>query len=279
MKLKLIYLLSFFCLLMAGCSDDDPALVLSQTEFKEIASEGGVCKIEISTADEWTATSDNDWCKVSKEEGVLSHTLVVDVEGNLGEARTGQVTVSSLGVDYVITISQQGLEEGKELKYRIPIVFHVIYADEKDSTQNIPASTIYAMLDDVNQMYRNAGGTNTVDLNMEFVLAEIDPQGNLLKEPGIDRVKWLTAELDPADVMEDNTRKYVHFLWEPNDYVNVLIYRFTANNILGISTFPYTTASHPMDEHLAGQPYLRARRVHQQLFRRQCGRCSDSLCS
>lgn len=68
MKLKLIYLLSFFCLLMAGCSDDDPALVLSQTEFKEIASEGGVCKIEISTADEWTATSDNDWCKVSKEE-------------------------------------------------------------------------------------------------------------------------------------------------------------------------------------------------------------------
>ena len=247
MKLKLIYLLSFFCLLMAGCSDDDPALVLSQTEFKEIASEGGVCKIEISTANEWTATSDNDWCKVSKEEGVLSHTLVVDVEGNLGETRTGQVTVSSLGVDYVITISQQGLEEGKELKYRIPIVFHVIYADEKDSTQNIPASTIYAMLDDVNQMYRNAGGTNTVDLNMEFVLAETDPQGNLLKEPGIDRVKWLTAELDPADVMEDNTRKYVHFLWEPNDYVNVLIYRFTANNILGISTFPYTTASHPMD--------------------------------
>lgn len=247
MKLKLIYLLSFFCLLMAGCSDDDPVLVLSQTEFKEIASEGGVCKIEISTANEWTATSDNDWCKVSKEEGVLSHTLVVDVEGNLGEARTGQVTVSSLGVDYVIIISQQGLEEGKELKYRIPIVFHVIYADEKDSTQNIPASTIYAMLDDVNQMYRNAGGTNTVDLNMEFVLAETDPQGNLLKEPGIDRVKWLTAELDPADVMEDNTRKYVHFLWEPNDYVNVLIYRFTANNILGISTFPYTTASHPMD--------------------------------
>lgn len=247
MKLKLIYLLSFFCLLMAGCSDDDPALVLSQTEFKEIASEGGVCKIEISTADEWTATSDNDWCKVSKEEGVLSHTLVVDVEGNLGEARTGQVTVSSLGVDYVITISQQGLEEGKELKYRIPIVFHVIYADEKDSTQNIPASTIYAMLDDVNQMYRNAGGTNTVDLNMEFVLAETDPQGNLLKEPGIDRVKWLTAELDAEEVMNDNTRKYVHFLWEPNDYVNILVYRFSANNILGISTFPYTTASHPMD--------------------------------
>lgn len=247
MKRKLIYLLSFFCLLVAGCKDDDPALVLSQTEFKEISNEGGICKIEITTNDEWTATSDNDWCKVSKAEGVLNGTLLIEVEGNLGEARTGKVTVSSLGASYVITISQQGLASGQELKYRIPIVFHVIYADENDPTQNLPADAIYAMLDDVNKMYRNAGGEKAVDLNMEFVLAETDPQGNLLAEPGIDRVKWLTAELDPTDVMEDNTRKYVHFLWEPNDYVNVLLYRFTSGNILGISTFPYTTASHPMD--------------------------------
>ena len=247
MKLKLIYLLSFFCLLVAGCNDDDPALVLSQTEFKEVSNEGGICKIEITTNNEWTATSDSEWCKVSKEEGVMSNTLIVEVEGNLGEARTGKVTVSSLGTNYVITISQQGLGEGRELKYKLPIIFHVIYADENDPTQNIPAEDIYAMLDDVNQMYRNAGGDNTVDLNMEFVLAETDPQGNLLEEPGIDRVKWLTAELDAEEVMNDNTRKYVHFLWEPNDYVNILVYRFSANNILGISTFPYTTASHPMD--------------------------------
>ena len=247
MKLKLIYLLSFFCLLVAGCNDDDPALVLSQTEFKEVSNEGGICKIEITTNNEWTATSDSEWCKVSKEEGVMSNTLIVEVEGNLGEARTGKVTVSSLGTNYVITISQQGLGEGQELKDKLPIIFHVIYADENDPTQNIPAEDIYAMLDDVNQMYRNAGGDNTVDLNMEFVLAETDPQGNLLEEPGIDRVKWLTAELDAEEVMNDNTRKYVHFLWEPNDYVNILVYRFSANNILGISTFPYTTASHPMD--------------------------------
>lgn len=247
MKHQLIYLLSFFCLLVAGCKDEDPVLVLSQTEFKEISNEGGICKVEITTGNEWTATSDNDWCKVSKQEGVLSHTLAIEVEGNLGGARTGKVTVSSLGASYVITISQQGLPEGQELKYRIPIVFHVIYADAADPAQNIPAEKIYAMLDDVNKMYRNAGAETAVDLNMEFVLAEYDPQGNRLEEPGIDRVQWITAELDPTEVMQDNTRKYVHFLWEPNDYVNVLLYRFTSANILGISTFPYTTQSHPMD--------------------------------
>ena len=247
MKHKLIYLLSFFCLLVAGCSNDDPIVTLSQTEFKELSNEGGICKVEIATQYEWTATSDSKWCKVSKQEGVLSGTLAIEVEANLGEARTGKVTVSSQGTDYTITISQQGLPQGQELKYRIPIVFHVIYADESNPAQNIPAEKIYAMLDDVNKLYRNAGGDNAVDLNMEFVLAEFDPQGNRLAEPGIDRVKWLTAELDPADVMENNTRKYVHFLWEPNDYVNVLLYRFTSANILGISTFPYTTQSHPMD--------------------------------
>lgn len=45
MKHKLIYLLSFFCLLVAGCNDDDdPVMVLSQTEFNEISHEGGICK-------------------------------------------------------------------------------------------------------------------------------------------------------------------------------------------------------------------------------------------
>lgn len=248
MKHKLIYLLSFFCLLVAGCNDDDdPVMVLSQTEFNEISHEGGICKIDITSNYEWTATSDNDWCKVSKQEGVANYTLAVEVEANLGEARTGKVTITAQGTSYTVTISQQGLTEGQELKYRIPIVFHVIYADENDPTQNIPAEEIYSLIENVNKMYRNAGGENTVDLNMEFVPAELDPQGNLMEEPGIDRVKWLTAELDETDVMNDNTRKYVHFLWEPNDYVNILVYRFVGSTTLGISTFPYTTQTHPMD--------------------------------
>lgn len=112
MKHKLIYLLSFFCLLVAGCNDDDdPVMVLSQTEFNEISHEGGICKIDITSNYEWTATSDNDWCKVSKQEGVANYTLAVEVEANLGEARTGKVTITAQGTSYTVTISQQGLTE------------------------------------------------------------------------------------------------------------------------------------------------------------------------
>lgn len=249
MKLKLLYLLPFFCLLLAGCSDDDALMTVSQNEFKEISYEGGVFNIEMNTNVEWTAVSQTDWCRVSKSEGVGSRTLSVEVEANLGAARTAQVVIEAQGEQHTITFSQQAIPDGQELKYKLPIVFHIIYADENDPKQNIPADEIYAMLDEVNKMYQNAGAETTVDLNMEFVPAEFDPQGNRLEEPGIDRVKWLTADLDPTDVMEDNTRKYVHFLWEPNDYVNILVYRFSssASNILGISTFPYTTKSYPLE--------------------------------
>lgn len=249
MKQKLLYLLPFFCLLLAGCNDDDANMTVSQSEFKEISYEGGTFDIEMTTNVEWTAVSQVEWCRVLKSEGVGSRKLTVEVEANLGAARTGEVVIEAQGEKHTITFSQQGIPDGQELKYKIPIVFHIIYGDANDPKQNIPAEEIYSMLEDVNKMYRNAGAETTVDLNMEFVPAEFDPQGNRLEEPGIDRVKWLTSELDPTDVMEDNTRKYVHFLWEPNDYVNILVYRFTpdASRILGISTFPYTTKSHPLE--------------------------------
>lgn len=249
MKQKLLYLLPFFCLLLAGCNDDDANMTVSQSEFKEISYEGGTFDIEMTTNVEWTAASQVEWCRVLKSEGVGSRKLTVEVEANLGAARIGEVVIEAQGEKHTITFSQQGIPDGQELKYKIPIVFHIIYGDANDPKQNIPAEEIYSMLEDVNKMYRNAGAETTVDLNMEFVPAEFDPQGNRLEEPGIDRVKWLTSELDPTDVMEDNTRKYVHFLWEPNDYVNILVYRFTAetSRILGISTFPYTTKSHPLE--------------------------------
>lgn len=40
--------------------------------------------------------------------------------------------------------------------------------------------------------------------------------------------------------MRDNTGKYTSLLWEPNEYINIMVYPFTDSQILGISTFPYS---------------------------------------
>ena len=69
MKQKLLYLLPFFCLLLAGCNDDDANMTVSQSEFKEISYEGGTFDIEMTTNVEWTAVSQAEWCRVLKSEG------------------------------------------------------------------------------------------------------------------------------------------------------------------------------------------------------------------
>lgn len=247
MKLKFFYILSLFCMLFAACSEDEIDLV-TQTEFVDIPSEGGTYEINIKTGAEWTATSLNDWCVVSEKSGYGEGIVHVSVEGNLLEPRVGNVVIYSEGQKQTVYFRQQGLQEA-ELTYKLPIIFHVIYNDANDKNQNPSAEDIYQVIDDVNKFYRNANGGNSQDLKIEFVPAQFDPNGNLLEEPGIERIKWVSATLDPTDVMNDKTNKYTHFLWEPNDYVNILLYNFSASasNVLGISTFPYTTKAHPLE--------------------------------
>lgn len=247
MKNIYIFSIAFLaCLFLAGCSDDNdapgtaPVVELQQDEVADIPFEGQFYEIPLTTTADWTAVSQADWCTVYTKRGSGNHTLVFRVEANLGEAREGEISVYAQEEEFTISLKQQANAGGGEFKYRIPIVFHVIY-NEDTPAQNPEAQTLYDMLDEVNRLYANAGA-NSVDMNMEFVLAQYDPNGNKLDEPGIDRVYWPQEQLDPTQVMEDRTGQYKHFIWEPNEYVNILLYPFSVSEVLGISTFPYNPA-------------------------------------
>ncbi len=69
----------------------------------------------------------------------------------------------------MLTFTQNGKPAGEELTYRIPIVFHVLYNDPSDDTQNIPAENIYEILNFANQAYAQNG------IKLEFVPAITDP--------------------------------------------------------------------------------------------------------
>lgn len=246
MKSKIFFILSFFCLLFAGCSDDVEVVNISNTEFKDIPADGSTYQVKLDIAGEWTATSLVDWCSVTKTSGYGPKDLSIIVEGNLGEERTGEIVIYSAGSKKSIYLKQAGSTEGLESHYKLPIVFHILYNDPNDRNQNPDSATIYKILDDVNAFYAKASESSP-NLKLEFVPAQFDPQGNKMDEPGIERVKWVTSTLSAEDVMSDNTNKYTHFLWEPNDYINVLVYQFSNSQILGISTFPYSTESHPLE--------------------------------
>ena len=79
-----------------------------------------------------------------------------------------------------------------------------------------------------------------IDINLEFVLATKDKNGTTLPEPGVERVPFNELPIDCEKFMRDNTGKYTSLLWEPNEYINIMVYPFTDSQILGISTFPYS---------------------------------------
>lgn len=135
----------------------------------------------------------------------------------------------------------------------LPIVFHIMHGGEPvGSGTNIPSSFINAQLQQLNDDFRRAPGTagfNTnpvgADLEIEFCMATIDPDGNVLAEPGIDRVDAPSLGLNAPgyntnymdDVVKPNT------IWDPEQYVNVWVTPINLFffSVLGYAQFPSAT--------------------------------------
>lgn len=249
MNMKLYFV--GFCMLVsfvfAACSDDDTVPVTfpknPETTFGHI---GEYREIPLQAEGQWTAENGADWCKVVRAEGIGNDALVINVMGNpTNEKRTAQISVTANGETISLEISQEALPDGETLTHRLPVVFHVLYFDENDKTQNPDAEIIYSMLEKTNQIYREAG-KSSADLKVEFYPAPYDPKGRKLAESGIERVQWISPTLDAQEVMHNRKREYVHLMWEPNDYTNVLLYNFSDANFLGISTFPILPKTYPL---------------------------------
>ncbi len=122
--------------------------------------------------------------------------------------------------------------------YRLPVVFHVLYSREDNRQQYTTPGHLQQVIDNVNLLYRNSG----TDMNLEFVMAAKDPDGEPLEEPGVHRLKWSPSVMDCNAFMKSDEAKYIDLLWDQNRYINIVLYTFTDNNLMGYSSFPYTVA-------------------------------------
>lgn len=252
MKAKFIYILAtVLSLCFVGCKDDNTVKInLSQPNITEIPSEGGSYDIKVTATDTWVVKDkDRSWMNIAKYTKGNEQYLKVEVASNLSEsARVGKIELYSRNSRVDINIQQTGKPTGQELKYRLPLVFHVMYFNESDKNQNIPQDKLYEVLQKVNKIYADNG------INLEFYLAAIDPSGNVMAESGIERVKWVSNTINPIEVMSHEDNEYLHLLWDPNKYINVMLYPFSIPNILGIATFPLTPEQYPL-EGLDGVPF------------------------
>lgn len=147
---------------------------------------------------------------------------------------------------------------GDDYVYHLPVIFHVFYQDSKDdSTQYISHARLKKILDNVNELWAgNVYGTSA-DMNVKFELAECDENGNRLSTPGVEYIKWTGSyPISHTEFMNDNSRKYWKYLWEPNEYINVMLYNFKPDDenktiYLGISNMPLKANGYPDIEGLS----------------------------
>lgn len=136
----------------------------------------------------------------------------------------------------------------------IPMVVHVVHNGEQvGQGRNISAEQVAAQIEVLNEDFRRKEGTpgfnnNPVgaDIEIEFCLAALGPNGQELEEPGIHRYNGNRAAWSRSDIegiLKPNT------IWNPNDYLNVWTVDFDAEDelLLGYAQFP-------SDSELSGLP-------------------------
>lgn len=233
-------------LVMAACGDDEkeeiivPFLETASSSYDDITADGATLIIPVKSNVEWTVESDKSWCTVvSANTGSGDADIQLEIAENLTpNAREASVKLASadatLKVKVAIRQSAPVFVPGG--RYKIPVVFQMLYANKNNEVQYVRPGHLQKVIDGVNKVYRESGQ----DLNLEFVMATEDPEGNILEEPGVNRVAWTTGKMNCEEFMSSREPRHLDLIWDPDRYINIMLYTFTAPNILGIAQFPFT---------------------------------------
>lgn len=248
MKLKYLFLMVTLALSIVSCEDSEDEktiqLELSETSFSNISFDGETLDLTVSSNTTWTVSSDAAWCTATPATGNGTQKLTLTIQPYSGtDSRKATMTVSSGNVNRDIQLSQDGNPE--YYHYTLPVIFHVLYKDAASSSQHVSQERLSEILDKVNKYYQNAIGSS-VDMNLTFTFATEGPDGTTLTTPGVEYLQWTEDyPIDCEKFMNDESGKYAKLLWDPNTYINVMVYNFVGNDsgstILGISHLPFST--------------------------------------
>lgn len=241
MKLKYLFLGMAACLMQACASDDEPLFLEVETTSLSVDAKGGEQQVSVDCNGSYTAVPNDAWVKADVTNGKLTLTA----NENLGQqARSTTVALQGEGnLRQEISVTQAAYAFSETHRYKLPVVFHMLYDSEKRPNFYIEKGHMQKVMDRVNELYRNSG----TDMGVEFVMATETPDGKSLEEPGVDRVKWDFPTIDCNELMRSTKKEYQDLLWDTRRYVNVLLYEFTDKNLLGISQFPWLPQPYALD--------------------------------
>ena len=118
----------------------------------------------------------------------------------------------------------------------IPCIFHII--TDGAGAENISAAQVQAQVDQLNIDFRNLAGSThpaAADVEIEFCLAILDENDNILPEPGINRVTTYGDGPFNTNDFENNIKPGT--FWDPDQYMNVWVADLSGG-LLGYAQFP-----------------------------------------
>lgn len=245
--MKKTSVLWFAILLFAGvsCHKNDDATSLSlrwatDSDSLSLSPDAQSLDMMIEGHGAWICLSDRSWCKVTPPEGSGSGNIVISLSANnTQKARSVTLRLSSPDSTLCdsLILMQQSLVPDSTTQYQLPVIFHVLYQSSTNKKQYVREGHLSTVLDRVNELYRHCGQ----DLGIQFYMAEEDPEGNLLEEPGVERVKINLKSINSVAFMGygNEPKKYKSYMWDPNRYINIFIYTFESIGVQGISHLPY----------------------------------------
>ena len=240
------FILSF---LILSCSKEEVSLSVNRQEVTWDA-DVTLDRLQVTCDGKWYAQSDVNWCAPITKRGTDDGELLVWVSPNLtGEARKGIITLASGGKTLSINVSQPAFTGSlDDYEYHLPVVFHILYKEENDETQNVKVGHMEKILTEVNKLYADNG------MNVVFELARYNDDGELLEEPGVVRHQIDFDDYAPENFLASknfDNRQYGKFAQNMKRYINVYVFRFTEdseeNTTMGTSNLPVMPVAHPLD--------------------------------
>jgi hypothetical protein len=144
---------------------------------------------------------------------------------------------------------ERRLEKGNEFNgvHRIPIIFHIIHNGESvGSGYNVSTARINAQINQLNRDFRatesgdgDCSSSLGVDSEIEFCPVFINPNGNTLSNPGINRIDRndLLFSAPPYSQSYLNSTIKPVTQWDPERYLNIWVVGFNST-LLGFASFP-----------------------------------------
>lgn len=151
----------------------------------------------------------------------------------------------------------QQFSNGKKtsIVYTIPVIFHVLHSGVAvGSGRNLSQAQINSQLTTLNSDYRKLNtdfstyvtqpsfSSVAADVEINFCAAKVDPNGNVLAEPGIERINVSTKGWNALPYAMNYIESTVKpgSSWDPTKYYNVWILEFGGADVgtLGYAQFP-----------------------------------------